>query len=128
MIATTKRLILASIASLLDPLGYLSPTAMKMRLFLQKLWDKEKDWNDTMDKKDTVKWGQIMEKTKELSTIEVPRYIGGKKSQLICFCDASKDAYTAAIYLKTIDEERKSRVNLIFSRARIAPKKTIVNT
>ena len=78
-----------------------------------------------MDKKDTVKWGQIMEKTKELSTIEVPRYIGGKNSQLICFCDASKDAYATAIYLKTIDEERKSRVNLIFSRARIAPKKPL---
>ena len=42
MIATTKRHILASIASLFDPLGYLSPTTMKMRLFLQKLWNKEK--------------------------------------------------------------------------------------
>ena len=38
-----------------------------------------------MYKKDTVKWGQIMEKTKELSTIEVPRYIGGKNSQLSAF-------------------------------------------
>ena len=66
-----------------------------------------------------------MEETKELSTIEVPRYIGGKNSQLICFCDASKDAYATAIYLKTIDEERKSRVNLIFSRARITPKKPL---
>ena len=55
MIATTKRQVLASIASLFDPLGYLSPTTMKMRLFLEKLWNKEKDWDDTMDKKDTRK-------------------------------------------------------------------------
>ena len=98
---------------------------MKMRLFLQKLWNKEKDWDDTMDKEDTGKWRQIMEETKELSTIEVPRCIGGKNSQLICFCDASKDAYATAIYLKTMNEERKSRVNLIFSKARIAPKKAM---
>ena len=125
MIATTKRQILASIASLFDLLGYLSPTTMEMRLFLQKLWNKEKDWDDTMDKEDTGKWRQIMEETKELSTIEVPRCIGGKNSQLICFCDASKDAYATAIYLKTMNEERKSRVNLIFSKARIAPKKAM---
>ena len=80
MITITKRQILASIASLFDPLGYLSPTTMEMRLFLQKLWNKEKDWDDTMDKEDTGKWRQIMEDTKELSTIEVPRYIGGKNS------------------------------------------------
>ena len=125
MIATTKRKVLASIAPLFDPLEYLSPTTMKMRLFSQKLWNKEKDWNDTMDKEDTGKSRQIIEETKEVSTIEVPRYIGGKNSQLICFCDASKDAYATAIYLKTMDEERKSKVNLVFSKARIAPKKVM---
>ena len=91
MILTTKRQILASFASLFDPRGYLSPTTMKMRLFLQKLWNKEKDWDDIMDNKDTGKWRQIVEETKELSTIEIPRYIGGKNSQLTCFWDASKD-------------------------------------
>ena len=34
MIATTKRQILATINSLFDPLGYLSPTTVKMHLFL----------------------------------------------------------------------------------------------
>ena len=78
---------------------------MKMRLFLQKLWNKQKDWDDTMDKEDTGKWRQIVEETKELSTTEVPRYIAGKNknSQLICFFDTSKDAYVAAIYLKSMD-------------------------
>ena len=78
-----------------------------------------------MYKEDIGKWRQIVEETKELSTIEVPRYIGGKNSQLICFCDASEDSYATAIYLKTMDEERKSRVNLIFSKARITPKRAM---
>ena len=52
MIATTKSEVLASIASLYDPLGYLAPVTMKMRLFLQQLWNKGKDWDDQMDKED----------------------------------------------------------------------------
>ena len=55
-----------------------------------------------------------MEQTKELSKIEISRYIGDKNSQLICFCDASSNFYATAIYLKTLDQEKKFRVNLIF--------------
>ena len=66
-----------------------------------------------------------MEEAKELSTMEVPRHIGGKNRQWFCFCDALKNTYVTAIYLKTIDEEKKYRVNLIFSKARIASKKQI---
>ena len=42
MTATTKRQDLTTIASLLDILGYLTPTTMKMRLFLPNLWILEK--------------------------------------------------------------------------------------
>ena len=42
MTATTKRQVLTTIASLLDILGYLTPTTMKMRLFLPNLWILEK--------------------------------------------------------------------------------------
>ena len=125
LIAISKRQVLASIASLFDPLGYLSPTTMKMRLFLQKLWTKEKKSDDTMEDDEIEKWKQIVEETKELSTIEIPRYIGSKNNQLICFCDASKNAYATAIYLKSQDEEGNCRVNLIFSKSRIAPKKAM---
>lgn len=54
-----------------------------------------------------------MEQTKELFTIEVQRYIGTKA---VRFCDTLKNAYATAIYLKTLDGERKSRVNLILSK------------
>ena len=56
-----------------------------------------------------------MVQTKELLKIDISRYIGGKNSQLICFCDASKNVYVTAIYLKTLDQEEDSRVTLIFS-------------
>ena len=120
--ATTIREVLATIASLYDPLGLLSPTTIKMRLFLQDLWTKDKDWDDELDEEDKATWNQIIKDLDELSNITVPRFIGNEDMQLIAFCDASKDAYAAAVYLKT-SYQGKTQTNLIFSKSRVASKK-----
>ena len=46
MAATTKRQVLTTIASLFDPLEYLTSATVKMRLFLQNLWIRENGWDD----------------------------------------------------------------------------------
>ena len=56
MIATTKIPVLTGIASLFDPLGYLTPTTVKMRLFLQNLWIQEKGWDDQLENGDIETW------------------------------------------------------------------------
>ena len=114
-----------AIASLFDPLGYLTPTTIKIRLFLRNLWAQGKDWDDKMDSKDIEAWRAIIEETKELLTITVPRYLGCKDPQLICFCDASEKVYATEVYLKTTHEER-SDINLVFSKASVAPKKSML--
>ena len=57
---------------------------------------------------------------KELSTISVPRHIGGENPQLLCFCDASEETYATAIYLKTF-YEGKADVKPLFLKSRFAP-------
>ena len=121
MIATTKRQVLTTIASLFDPFGYLTPTTVKMKPFLQNLWIQEKGWDDQLENEDIQTWQKIIAEMKELSTISVPRDIGCENPQLICFCDASEKAYETAIYLKKL-YEGKADVNLLFSKSRIAPK------
>ena len=116
MTATIKMQVLTTIVSLFDPLEYLTPTTVKMRLFLQNLWIQEKGWEYQLENEDIETWQKVIAEIKELSTISVPRYIGGENPQLICFSDASEKAYATAIYLKT-SSEGKAEVNLLFSKA-----------
>ena len=67
MIATTKIPVLTGIASLFDPLGYLTPTTVKMRLFLQNLWIQEKGWDDQLENGDIETWQKTIIEMIELS-------------------------------------------------------------
>ena len=120
--ARTKRQVLTAMASLFDPLGYLSPATMKMRLFLQHLWNQNKNWDDNLEQKDTQTWMMLMQDLKDLSNIKIPRHINHDNPLLLCFCDASKDAYATTIYIKAKGKE-KTKVNLVFAKPRVAPKK-----
>ena len=90
MTATTKRQVLTTTASLFDPLGYLTPTTVKMKLFLQNLWIQGKGWYDQLKNEDIETWQKVMAEMKELSTISIPRHIEGEIPQLLCFFDASE--------------------------------------
>ena len=120
--ATTKREVLTTIASIYDPLGMMTPATINMKIFLQRLWEKEMDWDDLLDDKDKDTWKKMTHDLNKLSTIQLPRFIGDGKSQLLCFCDSSKKAYATAIYLRVIEDDNV-KVNLIFSKSRNAPKK-----
>ena len=88
------------------------------------IWSQEKDWDEGLDEGDIEQWRKVMTKTGDLSSISKLRYTGSKDAQLICFCDASTKAYAAATYLKTTIDGT-SKVNVIFSKSRIAPKKSM---
>ena len=60
----------------------------------------------------------------KLSSIQLPRFIGNGKGQLLCFCDSSNKAYAAAIYLRVVLDGKVS-VNLLFSKSRNTPKKKL---
>ena len=61
----------------------------------------------------------------KLLSIQIPRFIGNGKSQLLCFCHSSNKAYAVAIYLRVVRDDKMS-VNFFFSKSRNAPKKKLM--
>ena len=48
------------------------------------------------------------------------------KYKLVCFCDASKNAFAAVVYLLQTNREQKQKADLIFSKTRLAPVKKML--
>ncbi|MEW8544133.1 MAG: DUF1759 domain-containing protein, partial [Candidatus Thiodiazotropha sp.] len=127
----TKRTVLKNIASIFDPLGLFSPVTLQGKIFLQALWNKKLQWDESLSEEDQIHWLKIDTNLKEIFDCSMPRYIGLNSSgktktsfQLLVFCDASKFAYAAAVYLRQkAGDSCISR--LVFSKTRLAPNKTI---
>lgn len=125
----TKRIVLKQIASAFDPLGVFSPVILRGKLFLQTLWNENLAWDEKLSPKDITQWFSVRDDLQRLPNTTFPRYIGFLEAgirtyKLLVFCDASQLAYAAAVYLY---QECKNvrKVDLIFSKTRLAPNKNI---
>lgn len=123
----TKRTILSDIARIFDPLGWVSPCVILVKLLIQKLWSENKCWDDPLTPEINSYWEQLRKEISELAIIKVPRWLSTNKDSKVevhGFADASQKGYAAAVYLKCINENTVS-VSLIFSKTKVAPLKTI---
>ena len=122
----TKREVLAVIASVYNPLGYLSPAITKMKVFLQRLWEERKDWDHEITSDQSKEWIKLYSNLNGITDIAVPRYVGKENCWLLGFCDASKDACATTIYLQTGNSANIS-IHLLYSITNLATKKNSVS-
>ena len=95
--AETKREVLAVIASVYNPLGYLSPAMTKMKVFLRRLWEEDIDWDHEMTSDQSKEWIKLCSNLDGITEIAIPRYGRNENCWLLGFCDASKDAYATTV-------------------------------
>ena len=111
-------------------MGYFAPTILEAKLFIQELWIDKLQWDIELSKEKLSKWNHICENLESISTYHIPRYLGIKSSNhhvtysLVCFCDASAKAYAATVYLHQ-DSSGNCKADLIFSKTRLAPHKSV---
>ena len=122
---STKRAFLKGIATLFDPLGFLSPYVIRAKIILQEMWESGVDWDDLVEESLSRKAQEWFEELSELPRLSVPRYLrtelGVKKITLHTFTDASQQAYGAATYSRHLYEDGSVTCRLVASKSRVAP-------
>ena len=122
----TKRSFLKKIATLFDPLGFLSPFTICAKVLMQELWTTGLDWDDPLmddQARKATKWFKELE---NLPSIKVPRCLQPALGDLVAvslhtFSDASGDAYGAVVYSRCEYNGGNVSVRIIASKSKVAP-------
>jgi hypothetical protein len=100
---STKRSVLKVIASIYDPIGFISPVVISMKMLFQELCLDNQDWDSTLPPECARKWYGWIEDLKKVKEVRVSRYCLSEPHstvELHSFCDASIKAYAVVAYLR----------------------------
>ena len=95
-------------------------------LFAQKLCEAKLDWDEAITGELLQRWNALKSNICDLKSITIPRCYfqcicrNSATCNLIGFCDASLQAYAAAVYLM-IRKNLGCKVCLVASKTRVAP-------
>ena len=125
----TKRLVLSFIARIYDPLGFLNPFTVLIKILFQDLWLLGLGWDDPIPNELQNKMSTWVQGFKDIKEFQIPRCISlhqwsEEDKQLLCFSDASTRAFGCCVYLK-VTVEGHSKMSLVASRVRVAPLKRV---
>ena len=73
----TKRTILGMIAKIYDPLGLITPITSPLKVFLQKLFQANKQWDETLSDDLANEWNSLNSRIEHSRKINNPRYYFG---------------------------------------------------
>lgn len=125
----TKHRIISDICKLFDPMGWLSPTTVVAKIFMQSLWSlKDVGWDEKLPDHKVNEWQIYRSQLAEVESIKIPRWIQrgpATKVQFHGFADASTLAYAAVVYARITFADGSIRISIISSKTKVAPLKTI---
>ena len=70
-----KREILSEVTPLFDPLGWLSPTTIQFKSFVQLLWMDRLGWDEALSKSLQQQYSRLRVQLRELENITLPRNV-----------------------------------------------------
>ena len=135
----TKRGVLATIASLYDPLGFATPITLVVKALLQRLWQAKLDWDEQLPPNELRKWKEWKEGLPALAQVAIPpcytsriqsvmspadrRFV--EEMQLHCFADASAIGYGAVAYIHVAYSDGTVTCAFVLGKSRTAPLRKI---
>ena len=104
----TKRTVLKVTAQVYDPLGWISPTIVVMKVLFQKICESKGDWDDELTPELKESYERWLKELNSIGTIKLSRcYFSGNdletaSIELHGFSDASSYVYPAAAYIRIV--------------------------
>ena len=126
----TKRLLVSDVAKTFDILGWFSPSIIKVKILLQRLWQQCIDWDDRVAQPilDTwLRWRSELEllSTKPIQHCYFPKDFPVTSVELHGFSDASEAAYAAVVYTRVTDSNDNVHISLVMAKTKVAPIKRL---
>ncbi|GFV97789.1 putative bel-85 aa-i [Trichonephila clavipes] len=123
----TKRSFLSQSARLFDPLGFLTPCTVSIKIFYQQLWLLKLDWDSPLPEALATKWKTFQKEFEQVCSIHIPRWIHTTSKQITLhgFCDASELAHASVIYAVQPQADGNTKVTLLVAKSRVAPLKSV---
>ncbi|VDK45659.1 unnamed protein product, partial [Cylicostephanus goldi] len=123
----TKRKVLQKVASIYDPFGWISPTTLIGKIFLQKLWMNNLSWDQALPDHLNEEWITIISSWR-IPIVKRPRHLLSEKTadtryEIHVFTDASQDAYAAVSYLVETQGCHRNGSSLLVAKSRLSSKK-----
>ncbi|XP_014213846.1 uncharacterized protein LOC106643281 [Copidosoma floridanum] len=125
---TTKKTMLAALAGLFDPCGWLAPIVLNAKLLLQDLWRANLDWDESAPSSMIQRWIAFTVELQAISGLSLPRWIGTVASaniHLHVFSDASRRAMAAVLYSRLQATDGSVRCHILLARTKLAPIRTL---
>lgn len=126
---TTRRGILSTVASLYDPLGFVSPFLLTGKRVLQEMCRHGTGWDEPLANELQPRWEHWKADLGDLEGVNIPRSYApanfGKASrvELHHFSDASTNGYGQCSYLRLKNEEGNIHCALVMAKSRVSPRK-----
>ncbi|XP_052567505.1 uncharacterized protein LOC128093784 [Culex pipiens pallens] len=124
----TKRRVLSEIGKFYDVLGLLSPVIIKAKILMQRVWLAGLSWDVLLEGGMMDTWQQFQCALPDVRDIRIPRYVigpGNPGLELHGFSDASKVAYGAVTYVRSLLPNGKCKMRLLCSKSKVAPTKPL---
>ena len=124
----TRRMILAQVNRMYDPLGLISPFVVRAKIMMRKLWVSEPilGWDDPLPDSLKEDWTKYFKEVPMLREIAFPRAVKSKDAmghpELVILSNGSMEAYGTVSYVRW---ELKNEMRILASKTRVAPLKMV---
>ncbi|XP_055839376.1 uncharacterized protein LOC129907285 [Episyrphus balteatus] len=124
----TKRELFSNISKIYDPIGWLAPTTILLKILMQDVWKDKTEWDGPIKPNRVETWKEFVKSFPIIKDIKIQRWINYTPDMCVeihGFCDASLSAYAATVYSRISDSSGNVFSYLLTSKTKVAPLKAI---